>query len=132
MHAQPKGLEMQEQAIEIGKQLAQKHFIHHVFGFFPNLHREIEFEDGNLFYRFLEHEPFIPRCFNFRGSTNDSEPKSAAIVGLRLTKIMSAILESYASEDQRHLDYAGISNSEEFRRVQFITVPLISLVLPDA
>ncbi|KAK3014948.1 hypothetical protein RJ639_009160, partial [Escallonia herrerae] len=102
-------------AIEIGKQLAQKHFIHHVFGFFPNLHREIEFEDGNLFYRFLEHEPFIPRCFNFRGSTNDSEPKSAAIVGLRLTKIMSAILESFASEDQRHLDYAGISNSEEFR-----------------
>ncbi|KAK3040149.1 hypothetical protein RJ639_028399 [Escallonia herrerae] len=96
-------------AIEIGKQLAQKHFIHHVFG-------EIEFEDGNLFYRFLEHEPFIPRCFNFRGSTNDSEPKSAAIVGLRLTKIMSAILESFASEDQQHLDYAGISNSEEFRR----------------
>lgn len=96
-------------AVEIGKQLAEKHFIHHIFG-------ENEFEDGNHFYRFLEHEPFIPRCFNFRGSPNDSEPKPASIISHRLTKIMSAVLESYASEDRRHLDYVGISNSEEFRR----------------
>ncbi|XP_059655224.1 uncharacterized protein LOC132302407 [Cornus florida] len=96
-------------AIEVGRQLARKHFIHHVFG-------ENEFEDGNHFYRFLEHEPFIPRCFNFRGSINDNEPNPAAIVSQRLTKIMSAILESYASEDRLHLDYVGISNSEEFRR----------------
>lgn len=75
-----------------------------------------DFEDGNHFYRFLEHEPFIPRCHNFRGSTNDFEPKAAASISLRLTKIMSAILESYASEDGRHLNYVGISNSEEFRR----------------
>ncbi|XP_057497080.1 uncharacterized protein LOC130781773 [Actinidia eriantha] len=98
-----------KKAVEIGKQLARKHFIHHVFG-------ENEFEDGNHFYRFLEHEPFIPRCFNFRGIPNDSEPKPAAIVSQRITKIMSAVLESYASEDRRHLDYVGISNSEEFRR----------------
>lgn len=78
--------------------------------------RDNEFEDGNHFYRFLEHEPFIPRCFNFRGSPNDSEPKPASIVSHRLTKIMSAVLESFASEDRRHLDYVGISNSEEFRR----------------
>nr|GEY01372.1 glutaredoxin-related protein [Tanacetum cinerariifolium] len=39
-------------AVEMGKQLARRHFIHHVFG-------ENEFEDGNHFYRFLEHEPFI-------------------------------------------------------------------------
>ncbi|RXH70428.1 hypothetical protein DVH24_007684 [Malus domestica] len=96
-------------AVEIGRQLARKHFIHHVFG-------ENDFEDGNHFYRFLEHEPFIPKCFNFRGSISDSEPKPAAKVGQRLTKIMSAILESYASDDRRHLDYIGISNSEEFRR----------------
>ena len=79
-------------------------------------YRENEFEDGNHFYRFLEHEPFIPRCFNFRGIPNDSEPKPAALVSQRITKIMSAVLESYASEDRRHLDYVGISNSEEFRR----------------
>lgn len=84
------------------------------FTFF--LFRENDFEDGNHLYRFLEHEPTIPRCFNFRGSTNDSEPKPAAVVGRKLAKIMSAILEAYASEDCRHVDYASISKSEEFRR----------------
>ncbi|XP_071692919.1 uncharacterized protein [Rutidosis leptorrhynchoides] len=98
-----------KKAVEMGKQLARRHFIHHVFG-------ENEFEDGNHYYRFLEHEPFIPQCYNFRVSTNDLEPKSATAISQRLAKIMSAILESYASEDGCHLDYLGISNSEEFRR----------------
>lgn len=80
------------------------------------LRRENDFDDGNHFYRFLEHESFIPKCFNFRGSVNDCEPKSAAMIGQRLTKIMSAILESYSSHDRQHVDYVGISNSEEFRR----------------
>ncbi|GAV69834.1 Glutaredoxin domain-containing protein/DEP domain-containing protein/DUF547 domain-containing protein [Cephalotus follicularis] len=96
-------------ALEIGKQLGRKHFIHHVFG-------ENDFEDGNQFYRFLEHEPYIPRCYNFRASTNDMEPKAAVVVGQRLTKIMSAILESYASDDRTHVDYFSVSKSEEFRR----------------
>ncbi|KAG6759434.1 hypothetical protein POTOM_035912 [Populus tomentosa] len=96
-------------AVEIGKQLARKHFIHHVFG-------ANDFEDGNHYYRFIEHEPFIPKCHNFRGSTNDGEPKPVVVVGQRLNKIMSAILESYASDDRCLVDYAGISKSEEFRR----------------
>ncbi|KAJ9175348.1 hypothetical protein P3X46_013913 [Hevea brasiliensis] len=98
-----------KKAVEIGKQLARKHFIHHVFG-------ENDFEDGNHYYRFLEHQPFISKCYNFRGSTNDSEPKSAIKVGQKLNKIMSAILEFYASDDRCHVDYASISRSEEFRR----------------
>ncbi|XP_059278690.1 uncharacterized protein LOC132032914 isoform X1 [Lycium ferocissimum] len=98
-----------KKAVAIGKNLARRHFIHHVFG-------ENEFEDGKHFYRFLEHEPFIPKCYNFRGSTNDNEPKDAAVLGQRLGKLMSALLESYASDDRYHLDYLGISNSEEFRR----------------
>ncbi|KAF7827506.1 DEP domain-containing mTOR-interacting protein [Senna tora] len=98
-----------KKAVEIAKQLSKKHFIHHVFG-------ENDFEDGNHFYRFLEHEPFIPRCFNFWGITNDSEPKSAVAVCQRLTKIMAAILEAYASDDRRYLDYEAIGKSEEFRR----------------
>ncbi|WOL09792.1 hypothetical protein Cni_G18545 [Canna indica] len=99
-----------KKAVEIGKELARGHFIHHVF-------RENDFEDGNNhFYRFLEHEPAIPRCFNFRGSTNDYEPKPAAAVSLRLTKLMTAVLEAYASDDRRHLDYGRIGASEEFRR----------------
>ncbi|KAL8535762.1 hypothetical protein ACS0TY_011415 [Phlomoides rotata] len=96
-------------AIEIGIELARRHFIHHVFG-------GDEFEDGNNFYRFLEHEAFIPKCHNFRGVVNDCKPKDAAAVSQRLACLMSAILESYASDDRRHLDYIGISNSEEFRR----------------
>lgn len=83
------------------------------------VNRENEFEDGNHFYRFLEHGPFISRCFNFRGSVNDNEPKPAAIVAQKLAKIMSAILESYASEDLQHIDYLTISNTEEFRRYNF-------------
>ncbi|KAL6579507.1 hypothetical protein OROMI_009723 [Orobanche minor] len=78
--------------------------------------RENEFEDGNHFYRFLEHEPFIPKCYNFRGVVNDCEPKAAISVSRRLACIMSALLESYASDDRRHLDFIGIGNSEEFRR----------------
>lgn len=104
-------------AVEIGKQLANKHFIHHVFG-------DDDFKDGNNFYRFLEHEPFIPKCFNFRGSTNDGQPKPAAKVGEKITKIMSAILEAYASDDRCHVDYIGISNSEEFRRYVNLTQEL--------
>lgn len=98
-----------KKAIEVGRQVARKHFIHHVFG-------ENDFEDGNHYYRFLEHEPFIPKCYNFRGCTNDSEPKAAIFLGQELRKIMSAILEAYASDDRYHVDYLGISRSEEFRR----------------
>ncbi|KAL3635882.1 hypothetical protein CASFOL_020429 [Castilleja foliolosa] len=47
-------------AVGIGKQPATKHFI------YSSCVRENEFEDGNHFYRFLEHEPFIPKCYNFR------------------------------------------------------------------
>ncbi|XP_057961274.1 uncharacterized protein LOC131153168 [Malania oleifera] len=115
-------------AVEIGKELARRQFIHHVFG-------EKDFEDGNHFYRFLEHEPFIPRCFNVRGSMNDCEPKPATVVNQRLTKIMAAILESYASDDRNHVNYEGISKSEEFRRYvnlaqELHRVDLLSL-LPD-
>lgn len=89
--------------------------------------REKDFEDGNNFYRFLEHETFIPKCFNFRGLTNDSEPKPVSVVAQRLTKITSAMLESYASEDRRHVDYLGISNSEEFRRycISFVSLNMV-------
>ncbi|KAG9442377.1 hypothetical protein H6P81_018231 [Aristolochia fimbriata] len=98
-----------KKAVEIGRILVRKHFIHHVF-------RGNDFEDGNHLYRFLEHEPIISRCFNFRGTTNDEEPKLTAAVGRKLTKIMSAVLEAYASDDRCHVDYGRICKSEEFRR----------------
>ncbi|KAF0929488.1 hypothetical protein E2562_021584 [Oryza meyeriana var. granulata] len=100
-----------KKAVEVGKELSRKHFIHHVF-------RENDFEDGSQnLYRFLEHDPAVPKYYNFiRGATNDGEPKPAAAVGQRMTKIMVAILEAYASDDCRHLDYSRIVASEEFRR----------------
>nr|XP_004513602.1 uncharacterized protein LOC101491109 isoform X2 [Cicer arietinum] len=104
-------------AVEVGKQLCKKHFIHPVIG-------DNDFEEGNHFYRFLEHEPFISKCYNFRSATNDREPKSAAAVCDRLTKIMYAILESYASDDRQHVDYVAISKSEEFRRYVNMTPDL--------
>jgi hypothetical protein len=80
-------------------------------------HRENNFEDGSQnLYRFLEHDPAVPKYYNFRGSTSDGEPKPAALVGQRMTKIMLAILEAYASDDYRHLDYSRIAASEEFIR----------------
>ncbi|KFK38557.1 hypothetical protein AALP_AA3G129100 [Arabis alpina] len=99
-----------KKAVEIGRRLANKHFIHHVF------FGENEFEDGNHYYRFLEHEPFISKCYNFRGSANDMEPQNAAMVGEKLFKIMTAILEAYSSDDHSRVDYMSISQSEEFRR----------------
>lgn len=81
--------------------------------------RENEFEEGNHHYRFLEHEANIS-CFNFRMNTNDREPKPALMVAQRLAKIMSAILEAYASEDRAHIDYEAIAKSEEFRRYVYI------------
>ncbi|TYI45316.1 hypothetical protein E1A91_D13G028900v1 [Gossypium mustelinum] len=97
--------------IATAKVMAQNHFIHHVFG-------ENDFENGNHYYRFLEHEPFIMGCFNFRSSTNDNEPKPASFMADRLSKLMFSIVEmdGYVSDDRLHVDYFRISKSEEFRR----------------
>jgi hypothetical protein len=42
---------------------------------------------------------------------------------------MYAILESYASEDRRHVDYVAISKSEEFRRYGLVNLIIICLYL---
>ncbi|XP_039047238.1 uncharacterized protein LOC120187627 [Hibiscus syriacus] len=98
-----------KKAIMTAKRMGHKHFFHHVFG-------ENEFEEGNHYYRFLEHEPYIMGCFNYRISTNDCEPKSASFLADRLSKLMLAILEAYASDDRLHVNYHAIDKSEEFRR----------------
>ncbi|KAE8719820.1 Phytosulfokin receptor 1 [Hibiscus syriacus] len=114
--------------LETAKQIARKHFIKHVFG-------ESDFEDGRHFYRFLEHEQFITACFNFRTAINDSEPKSPSFLADGLAKLMSAILEAYASDDRRHVDYYRIGKSEEFRRYLNLTRDLqrvnLQLLTPD-
>ncbi|OMO89432.1 hypothetical protein CCACVL1_07827 [Corchorus capsularis] len=123
-----KGDKKANKGIATAKLMAQKHFIHHVFG-------ENDFELGKHYYRFLEHEPFILGCFNFRNSTNDAEPKSASFVADRLMRLMTAILEAYASEDRLHLNYYAISKSEEFRRYLNLSRDLqrinLQLLTPD-
>ncbi|KAK8480334.1 hypothetical protein V6N13_042314 [Hibiscus sabdariffa] len=117
-----------KKGVMTAKRMGHKHFFHHVFG-------ENEFEEGNHFYRFLEHEPFIMGCFNFRISTNDCEPKSASFLSDRLSKLMSAILEAYASENRLHVNYPGINKSEEFRRYLNVARDLqrvnMKLLTPD-
>ncbi|KAK8488917.1 hypothetical protein V6N12_055653 [Hibiscus sabdariffa] len=93
--------------------------------------RENEFENGNHYYRFLEHEPFITGCFNFRTLTNDNEPKTASFIADRLSKLMFAILEmdGYVSDNRLHVDYLAISKSQEFRRYNKLTRDLQGLIL---
>ncbi|KAH7301050.1 hypothetical protein KP509_23G010000 [Ceratopteris richardii] len=99
-----------EEAVEFGRQVAAKHFFHHVL-------QENLFEDGNHFYRFLEHDPIIStKCFNFSGSINDSEPLAATEIEANLRKFTLAIIDSYVSDDGKRVDYRSISMSEEFRR----------------
>ncbi|GMJ09622.1 hypothetical protein like AT3G11920 [Hibiscus trionum] len=98
-----------KKGVMTAKRMGHRHFFHHVFG-------ENEFEEGNHFYRFLEHEPFIMGCFNFRISTNDCDTKPASYLADRLSKLMFAMLEAYASDDRLHVNYNAINKSEEFRR----------------
>eukprot|EP00249_Psilotum_nudum_P022696 c28612_g1_i2 orf=179-2128(+) len=99
-----------DEAVQFGRKIVAKHFCRHVL-------EENIFEDGNQCYRFLEHDPVIcTKCYNFHGITNDLEPRPAADVEISLRKLTLAIFESYISEDGKHVDYQGISMSEEFRR----------------
>lgn len=48
------------------------------------------------------------------------EPQNAAMIGQKLFKIMTAIVEAYSSDDHSRVDYMRISQSEEFRRYSFV------------
>ncbi|KAJ7543861.1 hypothetical protein O6H91_09G056300 [Diphasiastrum complanatum] len=106
------------EAVDYGRKLAAKHFFHHVL-------QEHLFEDGNNFYRFLEHDPVVStKCYNFLGITNDLEPHPAHEVGKELMELILAIYETHVSEDGKHVNYRGISRSEEFRRYAKMTEEL--------
>lgn len=107
-----------EEAVEYGRKIVAKHFFRHVSS-------ENVFEDGNHLYRFLEHDPVIStKCFNFSGFTNDMEPWSATEIEISLRKFTLAIIDSYVSDDGKHVDYQSISKSEEFRRYVKMTEEL--------
>ncbi|KAK6130637.1 hypothetical protein DH2020_035612 [Rehmannia glutinosa] len=74
------------------------------------------FEDGNHLYRFLDDDPFISQCQNISRGISEVKPKPIAEISSELRFLCYAILEAYASEDGRHVDYRSIHGSEEFAR----------------
>lgn len=99
-----------EEAVELARKLASKHFFHHVLD-------ENIFEDGNQLYRFLDHDPIISsQCYNIPKGIIDVKPKHIVEIASRLRFLSFAIFEAYVSEDGRHVDYRSIHSSEEFAR----------------
>ncbi|KAK6130694.1 hypothetical protein DH2020_035548 [Rehmannia glutinosa] len=97
-----------EEAVEFGRKLANKLFFRHV--------EDHIFEDGNHLYRFLDDDPFISQCQNISRGISEVKPKPIAEISSELRFLCYAILEAYASEDGRHVDYRSIHGSEEFAR----------------
>ncbi|KAL3677786.1 hypothetical protein R1sor_020742 [Riccia sorocarpa] len=108
-----------EEAVELARNFAKKHFIHPV-------NEDHLFEDGSYLYRFLENEPAVVgnKVLNFNGATNDLEPLPAVDVGNKLRQLMLAILESKLSSDGKHVDHHRLAKSEEFRRYVKLTEEL--------
>ncbi|KAL4197586.1 hypothetical protein AMTRI_Chr04g188990 [Amborella trichopoda] len=116
-----------EDAVEFGRKLVSKHFFRHILD-------ENIFEDGNHFYRFLEHDPIVMgQCYNLpkAGHGNDVKPKPLNEIASRLRFLSFGIFEAYVSEDGRHVDYRAIRCSEEFARYLRITEELPRVELLD-
>lgn len=79
--------------------------------------RENIFEDGNHLYRFLDHDPVLSQCQNIPRGIIELKPKPIIEISSRLRFLSYAILEAYASEDGKHVDYRSIHGSEEFARL---------------
>ncbi|CAM8881490.1 unnamed protein product [Rhodiola kirilowii] len=99
-----------EEAIQYGRELASQFFFLHALD--ENL-----FEDGNHLYRFLDQDPIVvSQCQNIPRGILDVKPKPITEIASRLRFLQYAMLEAYASEDGRHVDYRSIHGSEEFAR----------------
>ncbi|KAL2467987.1 protein disulfide oxidoreductase [Forsythia ovata] len=107
-----------EEAVEFGRKLASKLFFQHV------LDNENIFEDGNHLYRFLDDDPLVSQCQNIPRGIIEVKPKPIIEISSRLRFLSYAILEAYASEDGKHVDYRSIHGSEEFARYLRITEEL--------
>ncbi|KAK4387766.1 hypothetical protein Sango_2383200 [Sesamum angolense] len=110
-------------AVEFGRKLANELFFQHV--------EDSIFEDGNHLYRFLDDYPFISRCQNIPRGISEVKPKPITEISSRLRLLLSAILEAYASEDGKHVDYRSIHGSEEFARYLRIVEELQRVKLFD-
>ncbi|XP_058096651.1 uncharacterized protein LOC131242188 [Magnolia sinica] len=114
-----------EEAVELGRKLANKFFFRHVLD-------ENIFEDGNNVYRFLDHDPIVvSQCYNIPRGTIDVKPKPIVEISSRLRFLMFAMFEAYVSDDGRHVDYQSIRATEEFARYLRIIEELQRVDLKD-
>ncbi|KAL5846688.1 hypothetical protein ACOSQ3_010212 [Xanthoceras sorbifolium] len=114
-----------EEAVEFGRKLASKLFFKHVLD--ENL-----FDDGDHLYRFLDHDPIVSsQCHNIPRGIIDVKPISISEIASRLRFLSYVILEAYASEDGRHVDYRSVHGSEEFARYLRIIQELQRVELQD-
>ncbi|KAK0575538.1 hypothetical protein LWI29_002290 [Acer saccharum] len=114
-----------EEAVEFGRKLASKLFFHHVLD--DNL-----FEDGDHLYRFLDDDPIVSsQCHNIPRGIIDVKSKPISEIASRLRILSYAILEAYASEDGKHIDYRSVHGSEEFARYLRIVQELQRVELQD-
>ncbi|KAI9201493.1 hypothetical protein LWI28_024272 [Acer negundo] len=114
-----------EEAVEFGRKLASKLFFQHVLD--DNL-----FEDGDHLYRFLDDDPIVSsQCHNIPRGIIDVKSKPISEIASRLRILSYAILEAYASEDGRHVDYRSVHGSEEFARYLRIVQELQRVELQD-
>ncbi|KAL0366438.1 UNVERIFIED_CONTAM: hypothetical protein Sradi_3533900 [Sesamum radiatum] len=112
-----------EEAVEFCRKLASELFFQHV--------EDSIFEDGNHLYRFLDDDPFISRCQNIPRGISEVKPKPITEISSRLRLLLSAILEAYASEEGKHVNYRSIHGSEEFARYLRIVEELQRVKLFD-
>ncbi|XP_076462011.1 uncharacterized protein LOC143294531 [Babylonia areolata] len=100
-----KGLD-RETAVEMGQNLIDSHFGHHVKA-------DEEFQDAEVYYRLLEDT----ETGALNGDTiSQCEPGKATQVGEDLRKLILKLYSAFLSPDGKRVDYKGIANSDEFRR----------------
>lgn len=103
-----------EEAVDLGNQLMEKFFFHHVCD-------DHVFKDKYLFYRFLHDEK--KQALNVH-QTSECEPIPALEVAEKLRKLIIALYDEHLSPDGKSVNYAAIGQSEGFRRYVLMTTRL--------
>ncbi|XP_064626576.1 uncharacterized protein LOC135487119 [Lineus longissimus] len=110
-------------AIEMGQQLIDKHFGHHV------KHTET-FQDDVVYYRLLE-DDHETNALN-AGSISDCDPRPAGELGEDLRRLILKLYNAFLSKDGKAVDYDGIGGADEFNLYLKLTKELQRVQLEKA
>eukprot|EP00271_Cylindrocystis_brebissonii_P019085 TRINITY_DN5644_c0_g1_i2.p1 TRINITY_DN5644_c0_g1~~TRINITY_DN5644_c0_g1_i2.p1 ORF type:complete len:856 (+),score=138.48 TRINITY_DN5644_c0_g1_i2:61-2568(+) len=115
-----------DEALILGNVLLSKRFFHHV-------HKEHPLEDNFLFYKFIEDTSSITghECLNYWEAVWPKEQREPAVILHQLARMLQAIYEEFVTEDGRLIDYAGIAQSDAFKRYLKRTEELHRISLHD-